>query len=148
MRRVYRFWIAFVLRSLKPSAGQQPRRSHSQQGEASMSSFVARENLLAGSVLLAVIAAAPMPHPAAQQRAASPDFSSNSVGWVGLNGNGPFFEPVPGRLPGPLTQDPRYPFVPNGVGGQPTFRIADLNNPNLRPWVKEHMKKDNDDVLA
>src|SRR5262249_46875693 len=26
--------------------------------------------------------------------------------------------------------------------------IADLNNPNLRPWVKEHMKKDNDEVLA
>jgi hypothetical protein len=39
-------------------------------------------------------------------------------------------------------------YVPNGVGGQPTFRIADLNNPNLKPWVKEHMKKDSDEVLA
>ena len=68
-------------------------------------------------------------------------------GWVGLNGGGPFFEPVPGRLP-PVSQDPAHPFVPNGVGEQPTFRIADLTNPNLKPWVKEHMKKDNDEVLA
>ena len=40
----------------------------------------------------------------AQPTAAPPDFSSNLVGWVGFNGGGPFFEPVPGsRLPGPGT---------------------------------------------
>jgi hypothetical protein len=83
----------------------------------------------------------------AQQKAAPPDFSSNNVGWVGLNGGGPFFEPVPGHLP-PVTQDQAHPFVPNGVGGQPTYRIADLSNANLKPWVKEYMKKDNDEVLA
>ena len=33
-------------------------------------------------------------------------------------------------------------------GTQPTYRIADLSNPNLKPWVKERMKKDNDEVLA
>jgi hypothetical protein len=33
----------------------------------------------------------------------------------------------------------------NGTGIQPTFRVS---NPNLRPWVKEQMKKDNDEVLA
>jgi len=65
-----------------------------------------------------------------------------AVGWIGVGG----FQPVPGRVP-PLTQDPKYPFVPNGTGRQPTYRIADLNNPNLRPWVKEIMKKDNDEVL-
>jgi hypothetical protein len=113
-----------------------------------MSSFTLREKLLAGSILVGVMAAAPIAQAVAQQKAAPPDFSSNNVGWVGLNGNGPFFEPVPGRSPGPVTQDPKYPFVPNGVGGQPTFRIADLSNPNLKPWVKEHMKKDNDEVLA
>jgi len=113
-----------------------------------MSSFTARERLLAGSILVGLMVAAPIAQPLAQQKAAPPDFSSNNVGWVGLNGNGPFFEPAPGRSPGPVTQDPKYPFVPNGVGGQPTFRISDLNHANLKPWVKEHMKKGNDEVLA
>ena len=36
--------------------------------------------------------------------------------------------------------------APPGV--QPSYRIADLSNPNLKPWVKEQMKKDNDEVLA
>src|SRR5712671_5626437 len=33
-------------------------------------------------------------------------------------------------------------------GWQPTYRMGDLSNPNLKPWVKEWMKKDNDEVLA
>jgi hypothetical protein len=110
-----------------------------------MSSFASRERLLATTIFLGVMAA--QIAPAVAQQEAPPDFASNNVGWVGLNGGGPFFEPVPGRLP-PVTQDPAHPFVPNGVGGQPTYRIADLSNPNLKPWVKEHMKKDNDEVLA
>jgi hypothetical protein len=106
-----------------------------------MSSFALREKLLAGIILVAITAITAVAPAAAQQAAAPPDFSSNNVGWVGLNGGGPFFEPVPGRLP-PVTQDPAHPFVPNGVGAQPTYRIADLSNPNLKPWVKEHMKKE------
>jgi len=94
-----------------------------------------------------MMAAAPLAQAVAQQKAAPPDFSSDNVGWVGLNGGGPFYEAVPGLIP-PVTQDPAYPFVPNGVGRQPTYRIADLTNPNLKPWVKERMKKDNDEVLA
>jgi len=57
------------------------------------------------------------------------------------------FRPVPGKVP-PVTNDPKHPYVPNGRGRQPTYRIADLSNPNLKPWVKEVMKKDNDEVLA
>jgi hypothetical protein len=83
----------------------------------------------------------------AQQTPIPPDFSANLAGWVGLNGGGPFYEPVPGHLP-PVVSDPAYPFTPNGVGKQPSFRIADLSNPNLKPWVKEHMKKDIDEVLG
>jgi hypothetical protein len=30
----------------------------------------------------------------------------------------------------------------------PTYRIGDLGNPNLKPWVVERMKKDNAEVLA
>src|SRR5262245_62846277 len=98
--------------------------------------------LIAGFAVVASIGPA-----VAQQTATPPDFSANLAGWVGLNGGGPFYEPVPGHLP-PVVSDPAYPFTPNGVGKQPTFRIADLSNPNLKPWVKEHMKKDNDEVLA
>ena len=111
-----------------------------------MKAFALR-GILAAGVLAGLTAAVGNAPAAAEEKAARPDFSSNNVGWVGLNGGGPFFEPVPGRLP-PVTQDPAHPFVPNGVGGQPTYRIADLTNPNLKPWVKEHMKKDNDEVLA
>jgi hypothetical protein len=113
-----------------------------------MSLFTMREKALAGSILAGVLGAAPIAPAVAQQKAAPPDFSSNNVGWVGLNGTGPFFEAIPGRLP-PVANDPAHPFVPNLVPGkQPTFRIADLSNPNLKPWVKETMKKDNDEVLA
>lgn len=83
---------------------------------------------------------------AAQQNARPPDFSSNFTGWVGMGGGGPSYETVPGTIP-PVDTDPAHPFVANGRG-QPTFRIADLTNPNLMPWVKQHMKQDIDEILA
>src|SRR5271156_2966881 len=107
-----------------------------------MSSFTLKESILA-----ALLAAAPIGSAVAQQTAAPPDFSSNLAGWVGLNGGGPFYEPVPGRLP-PVVSDPAHPFIPNGATKPPTFRIADLSNPNLKPWVKERMKNDIDEILA
>jgi hypothetical protein len=82
--------------------------------------------------------------PAAAQQAKPPVFSWDlSVGWIGMGD----FQPVPGRVP-PVTSDPKYPFVPNGGRGQPSYHIADLTNPNLKPWVKAIMQKDNDEVLA
>jgi hypothetical protein len=57
---------------------------------------------------------------------------------------------VPGS-PSPITADPAHPHVQNGAinqGKQPTFRIGDLSNPNLKQWAKDIMKKDNDEVLA
>ena len=74
-----------------------------------------------------------------------PDFSSNGVGWQ--TGNGGEYAAVPGS-PTPVRNDPAHPFVPNGSGKQPTYRIGDLSNPNLKQWAKEVMKKDNDEVLA
>jgi hypothetical protein len=83
----------------------------------------------------------------AQQSIGPPDFSSNFAGWVGMGGGGPAYDSVPGVTP-PVTDDPAHPFIPNGRGRQPTFRIADLSNPNLMPWVKQHMKQDIDEILA
>jgi hypothetical protein len=111
-----------------------------------MSSFTLKQRIVVG-FSVGFLAAVPIASAMAQQTAAPPDFSSNLAGWVGLNGGGPFYEPVPGRLP-PIVSDPAYPFIPNGVDKQPTFRIADLSNPNLKPWVKAHMKKDIDEILA
>ena len=94
--------------------------------------------LLAGfaCMALAVEAAAQAP---------LPDFSANQVGWIAINRD---FVAVPGG-PRPVSNDLTHPYVLNGIpGAQPTYRVADLNNPNLKPWAKERMKKANDDVLA
>src|SRR5215470_12731548 len=100
---------------------------------------------IAGCILAGLLAA--VGFAAVAQEKAPPDFSANLAGWVGLNGGGPFYEPVPGAVP-PVTSDPAHPFVPNGANAQPTFRIADLSNPNLKPWVKERMRKDIDEILG
>jgi hypothetical protein len=109
-----------------------------------MSLFTLRERMLAGCILAGLMGAWTMPA-VAQQTTAPPNFSWDpTVGWIGVGD----FRPVPGHVP-PVTSDPKYPFVPNnGQGRQPTYRIADLTNPNLKQWVKDVMKKDNDEVLA
>ena len=100
--------------------------------------------LMAGAALWLMLPAANAPI-AAQQTSAPPDFSvSSDTAWNGIGGGELF--PVPGS-PKPVTQDPRYHYTPNGPEGA-SYRIADLTNPNLKPWVKEAMKKDNDEVLA
>jgi hypothetical protein len=101
--------------------------------------------LLAGAALAAFALSSLVAQVSAQQKASPPDFSSNQVRWITANGGE--FVAVPGS-PAPLRQDPTHPFVGNGQGKQPTYRIADLSNPNLKQWVKDAMKKDNDEVLA
>jgi len=51
--------------------------------------------------------------------------------------------------PGPVTFDPAHPFVPTDPASsiQPTYRIADLSNPILRPWAVEQMRKANQEVF-
>ena len=71
-----------------------------------------------------------------------PDLSGSEGGWVHPRGTG--FQPVPGS-PSPVRQDPGHPFTP---GRGTAWRIGDLSNPNLKPWVKELMKKDTDEIDA
>ncbi len=79
----------------------------------------------------------------AAQNSAPPDFGSDNVGWVSI---GTDYEAVPGG-PTPVTYDPAHRYVPNGSGEQPTFRVADINNPNLTQFAKDELKKSNDMVL-
>jgi hypothetical protein len=108
-----------------------------------MSRRFSRGGLLAGGVLAGFVCVALVSQVVAQQKASPPDLSLNQVGWITTG-------EITGVTGGPPIQhqDPAHPFVPNNIGRQPTYRIADLTNPNLKPWVKERMQKDNEEVLA
>ena len=58
-----------------------------------------------------------------------------------------FLPPANGG-PGPVMSPKDRPYVPNGNGRQPTYRIADTSNPILKPWAKEQMEKANAEVRA
>ncbi len=78
---------------------------------------------------------------------AVPDFQSGNVSWTAINSD---FTPVPGG-PQPVGYDPRHPFVRNdeaNAKNPATYRIADLDNPNLLPWVKAELRRYNEKVLA
>jgi hypothetical protein len=90
------------------------------------------------------------PNPvAASQSVPVPDFSiDGESAWLVMSDD--FLPPPSG--PGPVTFDKRYPYVDNRAarrsGTQPTYRVADLTNPILKPWAIEEMRKANDLVLA
>jgi hypothetical protein len=79
-----------------------------------------------------------------------PDFAPTAkTGWVLDRSFGvDDLLPPPTGGPGPVTFDKAYPYVPNGSGRPPTYRVADLSNPILQPWTIPSMKKANEDVLA
>jgi len=97
---------------------------------------------LAGGVLSGLFSLLMMVQGLAQK--VPPDFSANQAGWIAFLND--FIAPASG--PQPTTYDPRHPFVQNNSGKQPTYRIADISNPNLKPWARESMKKANDEVFA
>jgi hypothetical protein len=74
---------------------------------------------------------------------APPDFSAGNAGWVTI---GTDWVALPGSPP-PVTFDPAHPYVGNNTGKQPTFRVADINNPNLTQFAKDALRKANDEVL-
>src|SRR5450432_1832543 len=80
----------------------------------------------------------------AQGASTPPDLQSNDIAWIAMNND--LGQPTTGL--GPTKPDPGHPYIPNGRGAQPTFRIGDTANPNLKPWAAEQMKKDNAEVLA
>jgi hypothetical protein len=83
----------------------------------------------------------------AEEASPIPNFApDSSAAWASDRPTSDDFLPPSGG-PGPVLSDPKHPYVPNGQG-QSTYRIADLTNPILKPWVVERMQKANADVLA
>jgi hypothetical protein len=82
----------------------------------------------------------------AQDKTPIPNFAPDpSTAWNSDRPASDDFLPPPSG-PGPVLSDPAHPYVPNGQG-QPTYRVADLTNPILKPWVIERMRKANEQVL-
>jgi hypothetical protein len=81
---------------------------------------------------------------AAAQNAAIPVLSPPGSGWLEIGDD--FLAPPSG--PGPVMADPAHPYHSNISGLQPTFRVADLNNPVLQPWVADRLRKTNEWVLS
>ena len=85
----------------------------------------------------AFIGAAPLP--------AAPNFSSISFGWIAKGVN---FQ-LPASGPHHVTQHPDYPYKPPIPHLEaPTWRIAELDNPILQPWVRDELSKNNERILA
>ena len=90
--------------------------------------------LLGASFPLAIAAAA-------DNEAGIPQLESSAVGWSKVADD---FQP-PASGPGPVTYEKGHPYVPNNDRGrQVTFRIADLTNPILKPWVIDKMREQNE----
>jgi hypothetical protein len=100
-----------------------------------------------GSTAVLLVAGALLYPAFAEQRASVPNFAPDSTtAWVpDRPAGGEFLRPP--RGPGPVVSEKGHPYTPNGQS-QSTFRVADLNNPILKPWAIAQMKKANDDVLA
>ena len=74
-----------------------------------------------------------------------PALMQKDFGWIGVGG---FFAP-PAGMRGPILQHPAHAFHGNLDGpGQVTPPIGNWEDPVLKPWVAEHMKMTNDEVLS
>jgi hypothetical protein len=104
-------------------------------------------SLIAVGALTGFVSAAVNPS-AIAQRTSVPDLSSNFAGWVATTSE---YEAVAGS-PAPVTGDPAHPYYSNAtarrLGVSSNYRVADLTNPNVKPWAKEIMKRENDKVLG
>jgi hypothetical protein len=93
----------------------------------------------------------------AAQESAVPNFAPDGVtGWIAGDPKGEnpvgqdYLSPESG--PGPVSNDKSHPHVDDGAarrdGKQPTYRVADLTNPILQPWVKDALQQANERALS
>ncbi len=95
---------------------------------------IKRKLLLTGGIAVALGCAAAL---TASAQNATPNFMQGGIGWNAAGA----MEAMPG--PAPVSQDPKVKYVPNNTGGQPTWRYADVNNPNLTEFAKQGLLKAN-----
>jgi len=102
-----------------------------------------------GAVVAGIVCAATALWPAlGAETAKVPNFAPDSqTGWQLMDDD--FIPPPSG--PGPVASDPAHPYVsfyrfPRNP--HPTFRVADLTNPILQPWTREHLRKVNERSLS
>ena len=81
---------------------------------------------------------------ASAQQNGIPNLASTQFGWQ-LQG-GIDFRPIPGAVP-PISFDPAYPQRGEGNQRGVMERMSDAENPNLKPWAQQLMRKYNEDVL-
>jgi hypothetical protein len=101
------------------------------------------------ALLAAWLGAALCPAPAVAQGATGPAGVPNfapdpKVGWISA---GTEYIALPSG-PHPVTFEKEHPYIPNGRGQQPTWRVADTDNPTLQPWVVDALKKVNERALS
>jgi hypothetical protein len=72
-----------------------------------------------------------------------PDFSSNNMGWAAASFD--FLPPADGG-PGPVKNDPKFPFCRNGQGCTVQPRMGDPHSPILQPWAQAVVNKWNEDI--
>ena len=80
----------------------------------------------------------------ATERPTIPNLAQAGYGWFEVGDD--FLPPSSGS--GPVLSDPKHPYHSNQSGVQPTYRVADLSNPILQPWVREKLRAANARVLS
>ena len=78
-----------------------------------------------------------------QQQKPIPNFTFLDAGWLGFGGTN-FIPPKSG--PGPISNDPKFPYVGNNdeTNAQSTERVGDAENAILLPWAKAVVREHND----
>jgi hypothetical protein len=110
----------------------------------------AASTILAGLFCVGTAIGSAQGQGASRRDTSTPNFSPSSmVGWLKAGVGDEFLPPDTG--PGPVVSDPAHRYVGSFLlttGNAKPFKIADLTNPILKPWVVEQMRKANEDVIA
>ena len=105
-------------------------------------------SLLATGVVALFVWAGIAVRPVFGAETAVPDFAPDAVtGWQLSDDD--FISPPSGA--GPVKSDPQHPYVSFyrfPLNPHPTFRVADLANPILQPWVRDRLRAVNERALS
>jgi len=104
---------------------------------------MSRMVLMGGVALVASFVMGATAIGAAQQPKPIPNLMFVGSGWLGQGGTN-FIPPKSG--PGPIKNDPKFPYVGNNdtPGNQSTERVGDASDPILQPWAADVVRQHND----